>query len=66
MDAVQWGYLALDEAVEAVVDAEHPVPLGEAESDERADGGVHATRWGADVHHRQVARRLQQREKRFI
>ena len=43
----------LDEAVDAVLDAEHRVAAVDAVPDERADGGVHAAARRADMHHRQ-------------
>lgn len=47
-----WGvsHLSLSQAVEAVVDGQHVVTLDDAYPDGGADGGIHPSAGGADVH----------------
>lgn len=59
-------YLSLIEALEAVIDGEHFVTLGNSDSDGRAHGRVHARRRSADVQHRHVEITLKRNRKNKI
>lgn len=43
-------HLSMSQTVEAVVDCQHVVTLDESHPHGRADGGVHTSTGGADIH----------------
>lgn len=59
-------HLSLSQAVEAVVNGQHAVTLDDAHPDGGADGGVHPSAGGADVHDGHVDVALVQRVASII